>query len=83
MKHLTGILAMAIILSTSACSSSPKTGGAQADSGQTNIGNSGPADSALQEGKNSPPQAGTSGTDTGTTGNGAAKPTVDTTTSRP
>lgn len=81
MKKVFVYLFVVAAISISACkgNSTGKTGGAQADSGATNMGNSGAADTARAAvGAGGPTKTGTSGTDTSSTGNGAATPTVDT-----
>lgn len=78
----------AIILATTcfaACKGNTgQTGGAQADSGQTNVGSSGAADSVeVSAGSGTPQPVTTGGTDTSSIGKGATAPTVDTTKSNP
>jgi len=82
MKKLVIYIAFAAVTILTACkgNSTGKTGGAQADSGVTNVGSSGAApDSAAKGGISSPTPSGTSGTDTSTTGKDVTNPTVDTT----
>ncbi|GGH10140.1 hypothetical protein [Mucilaginibacter phyllosphaerae] len=69
------------VLSLSACTGNNKTGGDQADSGATNVGSSGAADTTVSS--SAPAQTGTSGTDTSANGKGTANPTTDTLKSNP
>jgi hypothetical protein len=79
MKKLLVYIFAIFALSLSACKGNGKTGGAQADSGATNVGNSGPTDSAaMSAGSGSPQAVGTSGTDTSGNGKGTTNPTSDT-----
>lgn len=77
---LVTLLSAALYLTACKGNSTGQTGGAQADSGQTNVGNSGATDSAHTSASGGSPQSGgTSGTDTSTTGGGVTAPTVDST----
>lgn len=81
MKKLIVYLFAVVAISAAGCkgNSTGETGGAQADSGATNVGSSGPADSsAMVNPSGTAGQVGTSGTDTSSTGGGVATPTVDT-----
>ena len=79
MKKLFVYVFVAAALSLSACKGNNKTGGDQADSGATNVGNSGPTDSAaVSAGSGSLQAVGTSGTDTSGNGKGTTNPTSDT-----
>jgi|GEM_PF-3522348 len=82
MKKLFVYLFAFTALTLASCKGTTKTGGDQADSGQTNIGSSGPADSAITS-ASTPQQMGTSGTDTSATGKGSATPTTDTLKTKP
>lgn len=66
------------ILSLAACTSANKTGGDQADSGKTNVGSSGAADTTAAASSSTTVQTGAAGTDTSTNGKGIATPTMDT-----
>jgi hypothetical protein len=79
-KVLVNLFAVSVIC-ISACkgNSTGETGGAQADSGQNNVGNSGATDSsATSASSGTPMQTGTSGTDTSGNGKGTTNPTTDT-----
>jgi hypothetical protein len=79
MKKLFVYLFLATAISLSACKGQTKTGGDQADSGATHVGNSGAADtSAAVSSSSTPAQTGTSGTDTSGNGKGTTNPTSDT-----
>ncbi|RFZ82748.1 hypothetical protein DYU05_11280 [Mucilaginibacter terrenus] len=85
LSYLLVMIAAAMLLLT-ACkgNNTGQTGGAQADSGQTNVGSSGATDSAaIGSGAGSPQQGGTSGSDTSSNGKGVATPTVDSTKTNP
>ena len=78
----------AIILATTcfaACNGdSGQTGGAQADSGQNNVGSSGATDSLqVSAGSGTPQPVSSGGTDTSSNGKGVTAPTVDSTKSNP
>lgn len=81
MKKSVIYLFTVIAITFASCKGADKTGGAQADSGQTNVGNSGAADNTATSG--TPPQTGTSGTDTSGNGKGTTNPTADTLKSNP
>jgi len=81
MKKLFAYISVLAVLSLSACTGNNKTGGHQADSGATNVGSSGAADTTISS--SAPAQTGTSGTDTSSNGKGTANPTKDTTTTNP
>jgi hypothetical protein len=86
MKNVFVYLFAVAAISLSACNgnSTGKTGGAQADSGATNLGNSGATDSsAASASSGTPMQTGTSGTDTSGNGKGTTNPTTDTLRSNP
>jgi hypothetical protein len=76
MKKL--FVCMFIVVALSACTGNNKTGGYQADSGKTNVGSSGAADTTKAPSSSTPMQSGTSGTDTSANGKGTVSPTVDT-----
>ncbi|MDB5285916.1 MAG: hypothetical protein JWR05_865 [Mucilaginibacter sp.] len=76
MKKL--FMCILIVVALSACKGTTKTGGEQADSGKTNVGNSGAADTTNAASSSTPMQSGTSGTDTSTNGKGTATPITDT-----
>ena len=79
MKKLFFYLFAAAAISLSACRGNNKTGGDRPDSGATNVGSSGAADtSAAVSSSSAPAQTGTSGTDTSTNGKGTTNPTTDT-----
>jgi hypothetical protein len=67
-----------VVIALSACRGNNKTGGYQADSGKTNVGSSGAADTTSAASSSTPMQSGTNGTDTSTNGKGTATPTTDT-----
>jgi hypothetical protein len=67
-----------VVVALSACRGNNKKGGYQADSGKTNVGSSGAADTTSAASSSTPMQSGTSGTDTSANGKGIATPTVDT-----
>ena len=73
MKKL--FVCMFVVVILSACTGNNKTGGYQADSGKTNVGSSGAADTTNAASSSTPMQ---SGTDTSTNGKGTATPTIDT-----
>ncbi|MFD0766433.1 hypothetical protein ACFQZI_16340 [Mucilaginibacter lutimaris] len=76
MKRLFVYLFASVALSLSACTGNNKTGGEQADSGATNVGSSGAADTTIRS--SAPAQTGTGGTDTSGNGKGTTNPTADT-----
>lgn len=76
MKKLFVYLSAAVAISFSACNGNNKTGGDKADSGATNVGSSGAADTTISS--SAPAQTGTSGTDTSGNGKGTTNPTSDT-----
>jgi hypothetical protein len=76
MKKLFVFLFAAATLSLSACTGNNKTGGDKADSGATNVGSSGAADTTIKS--SAPAQTGTGGTDTSGNGKGTTNPTADT-----
>jgi hypothetical protein len=79
MKKLFVYLFAVAAISLSACRGNNKTGGDRPDSGVTNVGSSGAADtSAAVSSSSAPAQTGTSGTDTSTNGKGTTNPTTDT-----
>ena len=79
MKKLFVYLFLAAALSLSACKGNHKTGGDKPDSGATNVGSSGAADTSSPVSTSSAPaQPGTSGTDTSSNGKGTTNPTSDT-----
>ncbi|MFA6086815.1 hypothetical protein [Mucilaginibacter sp.] len=78
MKRAFLYLCAVIALSVSACKGTNKTGGDQADSGKTNVGSSGAADTTSAAASSAPMQTGTSGTDTSSNGKGTTNPTSDT-----
>ena len=86
MKRLFVYLFAVATIAVTSCkgNSSDETGGAQADSGQNNVGNSGPADSsAMSAGSGSPTPVGSGGTDTSGNGKGTTNPTSDTVKTNP
>ncbi|MBD1393561.1 hypothetical protein [Mucilaginibacter glaciei] len=78
MKKLFVYTATIAIISVSACTGNNKTGGDKADSGETNVGSSGAADTTAAASSSTAVQRGTAGTDTSSNGKGTATPTVDT-----
>ena len=78
MKRAFLYLCAVVVLSVSACKGNNKTGGEQADSGKTNVGSSGAADTTSAAASSAPMQSGTSGTDTSSNGKGTTNPTSDT-----
>jgi hypothetical protein len=76
MKKL--FMCMFVVSALSACKGPAKTGGDKADSGKTNVGSSGAADTTSAASSSTPMQSGTNGTDTSTNGKGIATPTADT-----
>jgi len=81
MKKLFLYVSVFALLSLTACTGNNKTGGHEADSGATNVGSSGAADTSVSS--SAPAQTGTSGTDTSANGKGTANPTTDTTATNP
>jgi len=77
MKKLFVYLFAVVAFSAASCkgNSTGQTGGAQADSGQTNVGSSGASDTSSST---APAQTGTGGTDTSGNGKGTTNPTADT-----
>jgi hypothetical protein len=75
MKKLFFYLFAAVVISLSACKGNNKTGGDKPDSGATNIGSSGAADTVSSS---APAQTGTGGTDTSGNAKGTTNPTPDT-----
>jgi hypothetical protein len=76
MKKLFVYLFAAVAISLSACKGNNKTGGDQPDSGVTNVGSSGAADTSVSS--SAPAQTSTSGSDTSSNGKGTATPITDT-----
>ena len=77
MKKLFVYLFAVLAISVASCkgNSTGQTGGAKADSGQTNVGSSGASDTSSST---APAQTGTGGTDTSGNGKGTTNPTADT-----
>jgi hypothetical protein len=73
-SYLAILLSAALLFFTACKGNTGQTGGAKADSGQTHVGNSGPADSAGY--KTTPTETG--GKDTSGNGSGKAGPPKDT-----
>lgn len=79
MKKLFVYVFAAAAISLSACTGNNKTGGDKPDSGATNVGSSGAADtSATVSSSSAPAQTGTGGTDTSGNAKGTTNPTADT-----
>jgi hypothetical protein len=76
MKKLFVYLFVVVAISVSACKGNNKTGGDKPDSGATNVGSSGAADTTVSS--SAPAQTGTGGTDTSGNAKGTTNPTADT-----
>jgi hypothetical protein len=75
MKKLFVYLFAVVAISVSACKGNNKTGGDKPDSGATNVGSSGAADTTVSS--IAPAQTGTGGTDTSGNAKGTTNATAD------